>query len=205
MTEKLDLVCQHASKDRGAATTGRVANQERQRIERSEVIQSGQVLAARQVGGRETDQTSQRNCRTSRDGTRGRLYRLCRSEFDTRGLDQKQTTLEQLKDGPKLVSATEATQYRSSDSLEGRRSIQLSYERTFHNFSHCKDLRYVELHTASSSIARLMEWLVHSRSKISNGRVGYGLPLEHGSSEPPRCGQFSSMPGLPSSIVVMRS
>src|SRR6266478_9073599 len=50
MTEKLDLVCQHASKDRGAATAGRVANQERQRIERSEVIQSGQVLAARQVG-----------------------------------------------------------------------------------------------------------------------------------------------------------
>ncbi len=99
MTEKLDLVCQHASKDRGAATAGRVANQERQRIERSEVIQSGQVLAARQVGGRETDQTSQRNCRTSRDGTRGRLcrlYRLCRSEFDTRGLDQKQATLEQL-------------------------------------------------------------------------------------------------------------
>src|SRR5438132_414677 len=143
MTEKLDLVCQHASKDRGATTAERVANQERQRIERSEVIQSGQVLAARQVGGRETDQTSQRNCRTSRDGTRGRLYRLCRSEFDTRGLDQKQTTLEQLKDGPKLVSATEATQYRSSDSLEGRRSIQLSYERTFHNFSHCKDLRYV--------------------------------------------------------------
>ena len=45
MTEKLDLVCQHASKDRGAATAGRVANQERQRIERSEVIQSGQVLA----------------------------------------------------------------------------------------------------------------------------------------------------------------
>src|SRR6266404_4988136 len=34
MTEKLDLVCQHASKDRGAATAGRVANQERQRIER---------------------------------------------------------------------------------------------------------------------------------------------------------------------------
>ena len=77
MTEKLDLVCQHASKDRGAATAGRVANQERrrQRIERSEVIQSGQVLAARQVGGRETDQTSQRNCQTSRDATRGRLCR----------------------------------------------------------------------------------------------------------------------------------
>src|SRR2546427_1005609 len=37
MTEKLNLVCQHASKDRGAATAGRVANQERQRIERSPV------------------------------------------------------------------------------------------------------------------------------------------------------------------------
>src|SRR6266404_3675118 len=82
MTEKLDLVCQHASKDRGAATAGRVANQERQRIERSEVIQSGQVLAARQVGGRETDQTSQRSCQTSRDGTRGRL---CRSSLTREG------------------------------------------------------------------------------------------------------------------------
>jgi hypothetical protein len=36
-----------------------------------------------QVGWRrETDQTSQRNCQTSRDATRGRL---CRSELDTRG------------------------------------------------------------------------------------------------------------------------
>src|SRR5947208_10337444 len=98
MTEKLDLVCQHASKDRGAATAGRVANQERQRIERSEVIQSGQVLAARQVGGRETDQTSQRNCQTSRCDPRAAMsaMSLCRSELDTRGLDQKQTTLEQL-------------------------------------------------------------------------------------------------------------
>jgi hypothetical protein len=42
---------QHASKDRSAAAAGRVANQERQRIERSEVIQSGQLSAARQVGG----------------------------------------------------------------------------------------------------------------------------------------------------------
>jgi len=41
---------QQASKDRGAAAAGRVANQERQRIERSEVIPSGQVSAARQVG-----------------------------------------------------------------------------------------------------------------------------------------------------------
>src|SRR5437879_5698102 len=105
MTEKLDLVCQHASKDRGAATAGRVANQERQRIERSEVIQSGQVLASRQVGGRETDQTSQRSCQTSRDGTRGRL---CRSEFDTRGLDQKQTTLEQLWSNSRMAQNSQA-------------------------------------------------------------------------------------------------
>src|SRR5579864_1596238 len=49
-----------ASKDRGAATAGRVANKERQRIERSEVIQSGQVLAARQVGGeKQTKQVSE--------------------------------------------------------------------------------------------------------------------------------------------------
>ena len=47
MTEKLDLVYQHASKDRGAATAGRVANQERQRIERSEVIQTGQEALRR--------------------------------------------------------------------------------------------------------------------------------------------------------------
>jgi hypothetical protein len=76
-TEKLDLVCQHASKDLGAATAGRVANEERPRIERPKVIQSGQVLAARQVGGRETNQPSQRNCQTSRDATRGRLCQLC--------------------------------------------------------------------------------------------------------------------------------
>ena len=115
MTEKLDLVCQHASKDRGAATAGRVANQERQRIERSEVIQSGQVLAARQVGGRETDQTSQRNCQTSRDATRGRLCRYVDLNLTREGWIRSKrrwtfgATLEQLKDGPKLVSATEAT------------------------------------------------------------------------------------------------
>jgi len=42
---------QQASKDRGAAAAGQVANQERQRIERSEVSPYGQVSAARQVGG----------------------------------------------------------------------------------------------------------------------------------------------------------
>ena len=40
----------HAEKDRCAAAAKRIANQARQRIERSEVIQSGQVSAARQVG-----------------------------------------------------------------------------------------------------------------------------------------------------------
>src|SRR5258708_39921816 len=93
MTEKLDWVGQHAPKDRGAATAGRVANQERQRIERSEVIQSGQVLAARQVGGRETEQTRQRSCQTSRDASRGPLGR---TELDPRGLDQKQARVEEL-------------------------------------------------------------------------------------------------------------
>jgi hypothetical protein len=47
-------------KDRGAAAAGRVANQERQRMERSEVIQSGQVSAAGQVGGeKQTKQVSE--------------------------------------------------------------------------------------------------------------------------------------------------
>src|SRR5712692_4410170 len=41
---------QHAAKDRGAAAAERVANQEKQRIERSEVIQWGEVLVGRQVG-----------------------------------------------------------------------------------------------------------------------------------------------------------
>ena len=51
---------QHAEKDRGAAGAGRVANQERQRIGRSEVVQSGQVSAARQVGGeKQTNQVSE--------------------------------------------------------------------------------------------------------------------------------------------------
>jgi hypothetical protein len=46
--------------DRGAAVAGRVADQERQRIERSEVIQSGQVSAVRPVGGeKQTKQVSE--------------------------------------------------------------------------------------------------------------------------------------------------
>jgi len=51
---------QHASKDCGAAAAERVANQESQRIGRSEVIQSGQVSAGRQVGGeKQTKQVSE--------------------------------------------------------------------------------------------------------------------------------------------------
>ena len=42
---------QHAEKDRGAAAAERVAKQERHRIERSETVQWGEVLAERQVGG----------------------------------------------------------------------------------------------------------------------------------------------------------
>jgi hypothetical protein len=46
--------------DFGAAAAGRVANQERQRIERAEVIQSGQVSTARQVTGKkQTKQVSE--------------------------------------------------------------------------------------------------------------------------------------------------
>ena len=41
---------QQASKDRGAAAAGRVANQERQRIERAEAIQWREVSAVRPVG-----------------------------------------------------------------------------------------------------------------------------------------------------------
>jgi len=57
---------QHASNDCGAAAAGRVANQERQRIERSEVIPSGHVSAARQVGGeKQTKQVSETAKRAS--------------------------------------------------------------------------------------------------------------------------------------------
>jgi Transposase DDE domain group 1 len=56
---------QHAAKDRGAAAAERVAKQERQRIERSEVIQWGEVLVGRQVGS-EKQTRPVRNCPTSR-------------------------------------------------------------------------------------------------------------------------------------------
>jgi len=42
---------QHAAKDRGAAAAERVANQQKQRIERSELIQWGEVSAAKLAGG----------------------------------------------------------------------------------------------------------------------------------------------------------
>jgi len=103
-----------ASKDRGAATAGRVANQERQRIERSEVIQSGQVLAARQVGGeKQTKQVGETAEQASM--RRRRLCRYVDLNLTRKGwIGSKRpgtlgATLEQLKDGPKLVSATETT------------------------------------------------------------------------------------------------
>jgi hypothetical protein len=38
MTEKLDLVCQHASKDRGAATAGRVAKGPKASLEENHIV-----------------------------------------------------------------------------------------------------------------------------------------------------------------------
>jgi len=64
---------------------------------------------------RETDQTSQRNCQTSRDATRRRLCRYVDLNLTREGWIRSKrrwtfgATLEQVKDGPKLVSATEAT------------------------------------------------------------------------------------------------
>jgi hypothetical protein len=53
-------VRQHGEDDRGAGAAGRVANRERQRIERSEGTQPGQVSAARQVGSeKQTKQVSE--------------------------------------------------------------------------------------------------------------------------------------------------
>ena len=42
---------QHVAKDRGAAAAKPAANQERHRIERSELIWRGEVLAAKLAGG----------------------------------------------------------------------------------------------------------------------------------------------------------
>ena len=46
-----EAVRKHAAKDRDAAAAERVANQDRQRIERSEVIQWEEVSAAKLAGG----------------------------------------------------------------------------------------------------------------------------------------------------------
>ncbi len=46
-----EAVWQYAEDDRGAAATARVASQERQRIERSELIRWGEVSAAKLAGG----------------------------------------------------------------------------------------------------------------------------------------------------------
>ncbi len=50
-TSESEAVRKHPEKDRGAAAAERVANQEKQRIERSEVIQCGEVSAAKLAGG----------------------------------------------------------------------------------------------------------------------------------------------------------
>jgi DDE family transposase len=63
---------QHAAKDRGTAAAERIANQEGQRIERSEVIQLGQLSAATQVGGRKQTTEGAGRARTSRDATQNR-------------------------------------------------------------------------------------------------------------------------------------
>jgi hypothetical protein len=91
---------QHASKDRGAAAAGRVANQEIQRIERSEVIQSEQVSVARQVGGeKQTNPVSETANRAAmrpeggyvdlmnltREGSRRMVLRGDRVEFGNSG------------------------------------------------------------------------------------------------------------------------
>jgi hypothetical protein len=63
-TSDSEVVRKHAENDRGAATAERIANQERQRVERSEVIQCGQVSVVRQVGdekqAKQTSETSKR-------------------------------------------------------------------------------------------------------------------------------------------------
>ena len=60
---------QHAEKDRGAAGAKRVASPERQRIERPEVIQWGEVSAAKLAGGE--NQTKPVSGTAKRAGRRG--------------------------------------------------------------------------------------------------------------------------------------
>ena len=66
---------QQAEKDRAAAAAGRVANQERQRIECSEVIPSGQVSAAWHVGGGKQTRQVTGTVKASRDTTQKRRWR----------------------------------------------------------------------------------------------------------------------------------
>src|SRR2546422_2605872 len=60
--------------------TGSEPGQPANRVLRSDPVGTG--VSGQAGWRRETDQTSQRNCQTGRDTTRGRL---CRSELDTRG------------------------------------------------------------------------------------------------------------------------
>src|SRR2546422_2224501 len=60
--------------------TGSEPGQPANRVLRSDPVGTG--VSGQAGWRRETDQTSQRNCQTSRDTTRGRL---CRSELDARG------------------------------------------------------------------------------------------------------------------------
>ena len=59
-----------------------LANQERRRIERSKVIQWGEVLAARLMGGPEHIKEVIRTAKTSRDSPQSRPWRC---ELGTRG------------------------------------------------------------------------------------------------------------------------
>ncbi len=58
---------QHAEDDRGAASAGWLANQERRRIERSKVIQWREVLAAKLVGGEKQTRQARGTAKTSLD------------------------------------------------------------------------------------------------------------------------------------------
>ena len=83
-----EAVRKHAEKDRGAAAAERVhpervhrervAKQKREQLERSEVIQRGQVSAARQVGDKKQTKASQRNCPTRREATHRTLATVTR-------------------------------------------------------------------------------------------------------------------------------
>ena len=66
----------HAEDDCGAAPAGRVVKQERHRIERSEVNQSGEVLAARLVGGEKQTRQASGRAKTSLDASQKGLWRF---------------------------------------------------------------------------------------------------------------------------------